>query len=216
MLKPLVAHLWRAELEQYFANMNGKRAFEYEDLCGLLLRGGSVGNVTLPERRLVPTTNQEHTSSLIRGIKKEGQMVVVAYKSYWVLDFATSLYHWFNAKVGESTPTVNSGAFVTLLLELDMATKEDLDPPEEIELSNKKKTTKKKLVMKLSEDEKITLTVMRNTPARTFVFKDNTGLNNEDLEYSDELKELFEKHITVEFLDVSNWDPRDITTRKNT
>ena len=43
MLKPLVAHLWRAELEQYFANMNGKRAFEYEDLSGLLLRGGSIG-----------------------------------------------------------------------------------------------------------------------------------------------------------------------------
>jgi len=118
-LKPLVAHFWRTELEQYFATLTGKE-FEYEDLYAQLLRGGSVGDVRLPERTLLPTTSQEHTSELIRGMTNEGQFVVVAFPNYPVLDFVTSLCNWINAKVGDSTPTVSSGAFVTLLLNLDL------------------------------------------------------------------------------------------------
>ena len=60
MLKPLVEHMWCLELEQYFANMNGKDTLKYEDLCKELLRGGSVGDVTLLAHTLLPTTRGAH------------------------------------------------------------------------------------------------------------------------------------------------------------
>jgi len=191
-LKALAVWVWLDELKQHFSDLNGKVAFRYEDHCGLLLRGfGSFDGTKLPQRTLLPTTSQKHTSALIRGKKGDNSVVVVASTGYPVLDYATSLYGWYNAKVGESAPTVNSGAFVSLLLNLDLAYKKE-----------------SKLVMKEEHEEaKITLTMMRNNAGTTFAFKDDAGKNHKDLKFSD-VEELFQKHVTVKYIDTSKWDAR--------
>ena len=125
---------------------------------------------------------------------KESQSVVVAFKNpftnYPVLDFAMSLYSWFNVKVDDSTPTVKSGAFVTLLLDLGLADKVD-----------------GKLVMrKEHENAQFKLTMMRNNAKTTCNFKmDEAGTNHIDLKYS-EVKEVFDKHVSVQYIDMgSSW-----------
>ena len=125
-LKPLVSYLWRLEGEQQVAGFDGRRAFEFEDLCGMLIRSATVGETQLPARTLVLPKSEDETSKVIREMWAEGQKVVVAYgKNYPVLDFATCRYAWFNAKVGSKKPTVKAGAFITLMLKLELAEKVD-------------------------------------------------------------------------------------------
>ena len=97
MFRPLAKYLMRAELKQAFNAMTVKQAYDFEFLCGQMLRGATVGGITLPQRTLVHTTSKEQTSNLIRGMKKPGSEVVVAFTNYPVLDFATSVYDWYNA-----------------------------------------------------------------------------------------------------------------------
>ena len=171
--------------------MSGKQAYDFEFLCGQKLRGATVGGITLPQRTLVQTTSHQDTSDLIRGMKKPGTAVVVAFTNYPVLDFATSLYDWYNAKVGTREVKVNSGAFVNVLLHLDLA---------------EKKTTsagKVEIVLRPEhQDAQITLTIMHNS-AKPKIQLDNTFANRGKLDFA-QVKQLFNQTVAVKFLNVAN------------
>ena len=193
MFRPLAKYLIGDELKRAF---NGrKRAYDFEFLCGQKLRGATVGGITLPQRTLVQTTSHQDTSDLIRGMKKPGTAVVVAFTNYPVLDFATSVYDWYNAKVSnDENPTlsVTSGAFVTVLLNLGLARKETTG------------TGKDEIVMQPEhQDAKITLTMIHNSADPKFKLDDKFGNKHRNLDFA-LVEKLFNKTVAVKFLNIAD------------
>ena len=199
-----MSYLWRLEGEQKVSMFLGRSAFQYERVCGMLMRSGVVQGTQLPARTLVTPKSEDETSKVIRKLRAESRKLVVAYgDKYPVLDFATSRYAWLNAKVGDAKPRVNAGAFVTLMLDLELAEKVD-----------------RTLVMKDEhKDAKITLTMLRNQDTskaqRRHVLDLKTALNHEDMNLT-QVEEIFKKHVNVEYLNMAKWqrlDHKDLERR---
>jgi hypothetical protein len=128
---------------------------------------------------------------LIRNLPKDEGTLVVAFGGYSLLDFATSLYEWYNAKVGKATPNINSAAFVNLMTtQLRLADQVD----DELQMKDEHKAAK------------ITLTFVRNNSSNTWKFA-NTFLATTQLDF-EKLEAFFNKHVEVKFIDSSNWTPR--------
>ena len=143
-------------------------------------------------RKLVPAKSQDHTSKLISSIEEPGSVVVVAFPNYPVLDYATSVYDWYNAKVGTREVGVNSGAFVNVLLNLELA---------------EKKTTsagKAEIVMRPEhQDAQITLTMIRRSDATNCKFDNEFGKDHSDLDFT-EVRTLFEQTVAVKLLNIAD------------
>lgn len=137
----------------------------------MLMRSGVVELTQLPARTLVLSRSNGETSKFTREMWAGGQTVVVANdKNYPVLDFAAILYTGFIAEVGNENPRVNAGAFITLMLYLELA--------EEIN---------GRLVMKDEhKNSKIALTMLRNSDKseaqETDVLELHTDSNHQDLD----------------------------------
>ena len=199
-LKPFSAYVWQKEAEQKIKKMTGRE----KDFCALMMRGGSVDNVQFPPRFLLRPSNINDTSARIRSLRAEGQGVIVASEGYPVIDFATSLYNWFNAKVGPSVPSVNIGAFITVMLDLGLAHK-----------------SQGKLVMnKEHNSANITLIMLRNNPTtnsdgKNYEWEATVGRNHKDMDL-DQVKDVFVRHVDVKVLDVTKWklpEYEDLDTR---
>jgi hypothetical protein len=204
-------------LEEALAGFDGKRAFKFEDFVKILLKGGSVGEVSLLPRQQLNSTSQADTSRLICGLSEDERKLVVAFTNYVcfplssfscslycfsfycfffssfqsVLDFATSLNNWYNAKVGNAMPTVGSAAFVKLMTtQLKLADQVG----DELQMKGEHKAAK------------ITLTFVRNNSSKTWSFK-NTFRGETPLSF-EKLEAFFNEHVEVKFIDTSNWTPQ--------
>ena len=190
VLIPLASFTMRARLMEKVSEFDGTRAFKFEDFVSTLLLGGTVGGVELPPRTRVNATSQENTSQLIRALVAGDKKFVVAHTGYVVLDMATAINSWYNAKVGTSTPTIGSGAFVTLMTEhLDLARKVDGG----LEWVEDKKTA-------------ITLTFVRNNSSDKWEFVTKFGAKHASMDV-EKVEAFFTEHVKVKVLDSSNLMP---------
>ena len=115
---------------------------------------------------------------------------MVAHTGYGVLDMATAINSWYNAKVGKSTPTIWSGAFVTLMTEqLELAREVDGG----LEWVEDKKTA-------------IMLTFVRNNSSDKWGFEKKFGAKHSSMDFV-KVEAFFTKHVTVKILDSSNLRP---------
>ena len=115
---------------------------------------------------------------------------MVAHTGHVVLDMATAINSWYNAKVGTSTPTIGSGAFVTLMTEhLDLARKVDGG----LEWVEDKKTA-------------ITLTFVRNNSSDKWDFVKKFGAKHASMDF-EKVEAFFTEHVKVKVLDSSNLMP---------
>jgi hypothetical protein len=100
---------------------------------------------------------------------------------------ATAINSWYNAKVGKSTPTIASSAFVTLMTKhLGLARKVDGG----LEWVEGKETT-------------ITLTFVRNNPSELWKFVESFAKIHDDMDF-EKVKAFFNEHVEVKSLDSSN------------
>jgi hypothetical protein len=83
--------------------------------------GGTIGGVELPPRFPRSMDSHAETSKLVRALTNADNQFVVAHTGYPVFDIATSCYKWFNAEVGDSEPTIGSGAFVKVMIDMGLA-----------------------------------------------------------------------------------------------
>jgi hypothetical protein len=123
---------------------------------------------------------------LIKALTGEEMRLVVTHTSYPVVDSATSLYDWYNAKVGPKA-VVDSGAFVNVMTRLGLA-----------------EVVENKLEWKGKEGKKVKLTFVRNEPSDEFKLAFNDK-NSEKMNF-EELKEFFNMHVKVVPLDASCWE----------
>lgn len=189
-LTPLAAFTLRARLSAKVSEFDGTGAFGFEDFVSTLLLGGTVGGVELPPRTRVNGTSHEHTSQLIGALVDGGDTFVVAHSGYPVLDMATAFNSWYNAKVGKSTPTIASGAFITLMTKrLGLARKVNAG----LEWVEGKETT-------------ITLTFVRNNSRKEWKFENSFGKNHDDMDFK-KVEAFFNEHVEVKFIDSSNSMP---------
>ena len=186
-LTPLARLTLRERLSSKVSEFDGKHAFGFEDFVSTLLLGGTVGGVELPPRTQVNGTSEVHTSQLICALVDGGDTFVVAHSGYTVLDMATAINSWYNAKVGKSTSTIASGAFVTLMTKhLGLARKVDGG----LEWVEGKETT-------------ITLTFVRNNPSELWKFVESFAKIHDDMDF-EKVKAFFNEHVEVKSLDSSN------------
>lgn len=118
-----------------------------------------------------------------------------------MLDFATSIYDWYDAKSGKSKPEVKAGAFATLMLHLGLADK-----------------VGDRLVMKPQyENDTFSLTMLRNggPGAEKSHYKWISGRGRHKDLNGDELKKFFEEHVEVKVLDTTKWEDRASDTSDN-
>ncbi|MDE0896910.1 MAG: hypothetical protein OSB10_10045, partial [Planctomycetota bacterium] len=190
VLTPLASFTLRARLMVKVSEFDGTRAFKFEDFVSTLLLGGTVGGVELPARTQVNGTSHENTSQLIRALVDGDKKFVVAHDGYVVLDMATAINSWYNAKVGKSTPTIGSGAFVTLMTkQLELAREVDGG----LEWVEDKKTA-------------ITLTFVRNNSSDKWDFEKKFGAKHASMDF-EKVEAFFTEHVKVKVLDSSNLMP---------
>ena len=176
-LSPVTSLLLRRGLEKYLHAFEGSSTFLFWRLPPKLLRLVVPGH-----HKHVRVKTHEATSDAIRNLALEDSTVVVASNDYPVLDFATSRTTWFMAKAGKTPPTVEASAFVTLLLDLDLAYKD-----------------RGELVMK-DHDVQISLTVVRTNDKcvpKSVVKCSETLKPHEDLEFG-QVEDVFDRHVQVE------------------
>jgi len=192
ILSPVATVLLRDGLKEHIRRHDNKTAFQFETMIPTLLQMADEPGWA---RHVRPAT-QADTSRAIRSLPATTtDTVVVASTNYPVLDFATSPTDWFNAKVGDNKPKVGASAFVTVLLELGLASKEG-----------------GKLVMKDSET-RINCTILRPDDADK-LSTDSDGLLEFDLENTlntgkhrdldyDQVETVFKRHVQGKALDIS-------------
>ncbi|KAJ1404627.1 hypothetical protein B484DRAFT_437103 [Ochromonadaceae sp. CCMP2298] len=188
-LNPLAAYMVRERIMVNFSALDGTRAFEYEDFVYLILLGAKYGDVEWPIRDRVSTFSQAETSKRVCDLADEESKVVVAHKNYPVLDMATAIDQWINAKVGNHRPITLAGAFVNVMTrQLGLACVDN-----------------NALQWVECKETKITLTFMRNRAHTGFEFKDDLG---ETKRYSlmdfAQVKAFFDKNVEVKYFDCSN------------
>jgi len=181
-LNPVTSVLLRQGLEEHIRGFDGTTAFLFENTTPKLLR------LVLPEwhTHLRPQTQEDTTAAIRRLGDKASDTVVVASVNYPVLDFATSLYDWYNAKAGATSPTVKASAFVTVLLDLELARK--AGDGRRRKLVMKDPNTQIRLVMLRTNDKGLPSNVLE---------KGLSSSEHSDLKYG-QVKKVFEKHVQVE------------------
>ncbi|KAJ1442347.1 hypothetical protein B484DRAFT_390095 [Ochromonadaceae sp. CCMP2298] len=187
---PLALLTISTQLKAVVSSFTYQIAFVFEDFINFFLcMGDTIDGVKLPQRNRVNADSEAKTSELIRALTGEENQLVVAHTGYPVLDSATSLYDWFNAKVGPKAE-VNSEPFVTLMTELGMASIVGDD-----------------LKWKGKKGKKITLTYVRNKPSEDFEckFNQSKAKHMKEMDF-DKLEAFYNKHVVVVPLDASDWE----------
>jgi hypothetical protein len=191
-LNPATVYYVREKLHSSLEQFSGAYAFEFEDICAVLLKGGTWSGTVHPPRTVRCGANLEHTTALILSLINDNGTVVRASNCYPVLDFATSPTTWYNAKVGDSTVKVNLSAFVTVMLYLGFA---EINNDDELSCTR--------------ADQKISLTMIRNTSAHGCSFETKLAEKYGAMDHR-QIKQVFEQVVTVHFLNTASWSPRDV------
>jgi hypothetical protein len=199
-INPLALLTISTQLGNVFSSFNYKTAFAFEELINVFLcMGKTINGVKLPDRKRVNANSEADTSKLIRALTGEENQLVVAHTAYPGLDSATSLYDWFNAKVGLKAD-VDSGAFVKLMTELGLAS-----------------IVGDELKWTGEEGKKVTLTFVRNTPSKDFKckFTQSKAEHSKKMDFK-KLKAFYNKHVVVVPFDASDWERyrKDVVSTK--
>ena len=195
-LNPLAALVTRTQLEEAISGFNVKSAFVFEDFTRIMLKGGMVGGVNLRSRDQVNKDSHAETSAFVCTLTDDQNKFVVAPTNYPVFDMATSLYDWYNAKVGNSKPKIGSGPFVKVMTQLGLA-----------------RVVGDELHWEKDKEAKITLTFMRNRSFEDWEFTDSFRVPKKDAKVKkvamdfEKVKAFFQEHVEVKTLDISNWTP---------
>jgi hypothetical protein len=190
-LNPATVYYVREQLHSSLEQFTAAYAFEFEDVCAVLLKSGTWSGTVLPPRTIRCGANLEHTTALILSIMNNNGTVVRASNSYPVLDFATSPTTWYNTTVGDSTVKVNLSAFVTAMY-LGFA---EINGKDELSCTR--------------ADLNISLTVIRNTSAHECSFETKLAEKYDAMDHR-QSKQVFEQVVTVHFLNTASWSPRDV------
>jgi hypothetical protein len=174
------------QLREKLSELTGSNAFDFEDVCAMLLKGGTWGNRNLQSRTIVCGKNWHRTSQLILSLRSGNKKLVRASNCYPLLDFATEPYEWFNAKVGERDPKISLSAFVTLMRYLGCA-----------DIVGGKLKVKNGL-------PKISLVLIRNVSASQFTFDKKMARSYETMDCN-QVQRVFEETVEVTFLNTSDW-----------
>jgi hypothetical protein len=188
----------RETLRSKLSAMTGADAFQFGEICAMLLKGGTWNNICYPARATILCgASLEHTTALILALPSDssGNVLIRASNCYPVLDFASSPTTWFNAKVGPKKPNLGLGAFVTVMQYLNFAAISDNN----------------ELIL-LDNEKKISLTMIRNTD----VSGDDDGYSTDTRlpqKYQamnvEQIKAVLRKVVKVQFIDTKQWSPRD-------
>ena len=192
-LLPFTAYVVRDKLLEKIVGLEGAQAFQYEDVCAMLWKGGWWNSKDLPQRKLVCGANLKHTTHLIR--KSNGGYVVRASSCYPILDFATSSRDWYNANVGERDVKISLNAFVTLMIRLGFGKVGGGNLNVQVNLGT------------------ITLTMIRNSRVTTHRY--DTTLAKKYLDEGltpDKVRAVFEQTVEVVFFDTAMWSPEQETS----
>ena len=192
-LNPATSYYIQEELSEKIARLTGAQAFEFEDVCAMLLKGGTWGSETHPERQIICGANIAHTTGLIKALTEDQGTVVRASNCYPILDFATANNKWYNAKVGESKPKVSLSAFVTIMVYLRFA-----------------KITGSKLVMCKGAPKQIELMMIRNKSD----YDGNVGIEGtlakkyQDLRMDPkQILGVFKERVALKIMFTAHWSP---------
>jgi hypothetical protein len=189
-INPLALLTILTQLGNVVSGFNYKTAYAFEEFINVFLcMGDKIDGVKLPDRKRVNANSEADTSKLIRALTGEENQLVVAHTAYPGLDSATSLYDWFNAKVGLKAD-VDSGAFVKLMTELGLAS-----------------IVGDELKWTGEEGKKVTLTFVRNTPSKDFKckFTQSKAKHSKKMDFK-KLKAFYNKHVVVVSRDASDWE----------
>ena len=196
-LLPFTAYVVRKKLLEKIAGLEGAQAFQYEDVCAMLLKGGWWNGKKFPQRKVVCGANLKHTTRLI--MESNGRYVVRASSCYPILDFATSSRDWYNAKVGERVVKISLSAFVTLMISLGVG-----------EVVSGNFNVQANL-------GKITLTMIRNSRVATRSYDTTLAKKYVDEGLTpNKVRAVFEKTVEVVFFDTATWSPEPPTQETST
>ena len=182
-LSPITCVVLRDDLLKYMRAFDSKSAFEFEQFVPHLMKRQDPA-WKLQSR---PSSKAE-TNAAIRALGDEpSDTVVVASSNYPVLDFATSRSDWFNAKAGKDKAKVGASAFVTTVVGLGLARKEDgklvmLDPSTRIRLT----------MMRASEVEKPS-----NSDGSSLQLSRDLSDKHSDLDV-DQVQKVFDTHVRMD------------------
>ena len=180
----------REILREKFALLTGDNAFEFEDVCAVLLQGGIWKGIPFPKRRIICGTHLNHTTELLLNHLDKDCTLLRASNCYPILDFATTRYNWFNAKVGSSTPKISLSAFVTLMIDLGFAIVDDNNF----------------LVHNLGST-KISLVLIRNSSSNNWTFDKKLAIAYRDMN-ADQIISVFNDIVQVSVLNTADWSPQ--------
>ena len=194
-LNPLAKFSLRKNIKERLADLDGKKAFSFEDFCGDVLATSNdiltfshpgTHDKTYEEIKALPPTRKDNSNTIVK-----------AFTNFPLIDYAVSQRDWINARVGQNSPKINAGAFVTTIIKFGYVTKS----------SDKKRLERTETAP--TEVDKISLTMLRNVSPRNKNLKandvliDSFGDNHKDLAF-DHVCEIFDQFINCKCIDISD------------